>query len=86
MGELDPGTTLVVVASKTFTTAETLANMQAALAWLAEAGVADPEGRLIAVTARPDTTAVVNTVAVTRARATVAIMPVLAAAAYDQRG
>ena len=31
---LDPATTLVVVASKTFTTAETLANMEAALDWL----------------------------------------------------
>ncbi len=31
---LDPATTLVVAASKTFTTAETLANVNAALAWL----------------------------------------------------
>src|SRR5689334_17241798 len=46
---LDPATTLVVVVSKTFTTAETLANMHAALDWLRDAGVADPEGRLIAV-------------------------------------
>ena len=52
--ELDPATTLVVVASKTFTTAETLANMAAALNWLEEAGVADPDGRLIAVTASPE--------------------------------
>jgi glucose-6-phosphate isomerase len=51
---LDPATTLVVVASKTFTTAETLANMEAALDWLRAAGVADPHGRLIAVTAAPD--------------------------------
>jgi glucose-6-phosphate isomerase len=50
---LDPATTLVVVVSKTFTTAETLANMEAALAWLRDAGVEDPEGRLIAVTAAP---------------------------------
>ena len=50
---LDPATTLVVVVSKTFTTAETLANMEAALAWLRDAGVDDPEGRLIAVTAAP---------------------------------
>ena len=35
---LDPGTTLVVIVSKTFTTAETLANMDSALAWLKEAG------------------------------------------------
>ena len=51
---LDPATTLVVVVSKTFTTAETLANMNAALDWLRDAGVDDPEGRLIAVTAAPE--------------------------------
>ena len=51
---LDPGTTLVVIVSKTFTTAETLANMDSALAWLKEAGVSDPHGRLIAVTASPE--------------------------------
>ena len=51
---LDPATTLVVVVSKTFTTAETLANMNAALEWLRDAGVDDPEGRLIAVTAVPE--------------------------------
>ena len=52
---LDPATTLVVVVSKTFTTAETLANMEAALGWLREAGVTDPAGRVIAVTASPET-------------------------------
>jgi len=51
---LDPATTLVVVVSKTFTTAETLANMNAALDWLRTSGVADPYGRLIGVTARPE--------------------------------
>ncbi|HEX6604996.1 MAG TPA: glucose-6-phosphate isomerase [Sphingomicrobium sp.] len=51
---LDPATTLVVAVSKTFTTAETLANMEAALDWLREGGVSDPHGRLIAVTARPE--------------------------------
>ena len=50
---LDPATTLVVVASKTFTTLETLTNLEAARAWLQGAGVADPDGRLIAVTATP---------------------------------
>lgn len=53
--DLDPATTLVVVASKTFTTAETLRNAQAALAWLQESGVEDPYGHLIAVTASPET-------------------------------
>src|SRR5689334_10047105 len=51
---LDPATTLVVVASKTFTTLETLANFEAALEWLQAADVADPDGRVIAVTARPE--------------------------------
>lgn len=51
---LDAATSLVVVASKTFGTAETLANMEAALDWLREAGIADPYGRLIAVTANPE--------------------------------
>src|SRR3954470_16614585 len=51
---LAPATTLVVVASKTFTTLETLTNMEAALGWLRSAGIADPHGRLIAVTASPD--------------------------------
>jgi glucose-6-phosphate isomerase len=51
---LDPATTLVVVVSKTFTTLETLANMDAALEWLRGAGVGDPHGRVIAVTASPE--------------------------------
>jgi glucose-6-phosphate isomerase len=51
---LDPATTLVVAASKTFTTQETLANLDAARAWLAADGVADPDGRVIAVTADPE--------------------------------
>ena len=54
VSDLDAATTLVVVASKTFTTSETLANMAAALNWLDEAGVEDPDGRLIAVTANPE--------------------------------
>ena len=51
---LDPATTLVVAASKTFTTLETLTNMDAARAWLRRAGIADPDSRLIAVTAKPE--------------------------------
>ncbi|MEO7276882.1 MAG: glucose-6-phosphate isomerase [Sphingomicrobium sp.] len=50
---LDPTTTLVVVASKTFSTLETLSNMEAARSWLRQAGVSDPDGRFIAVTAMP---------------------------------
>jgi glucose-6-phosphate isomerase len=51
---LDPATTLVVVVSKTFTTAETLTNMDGALDWLRAAGISDPHGRLIGVTANPE--------------------------------
>ena len=51
---LDPSATLVVGVSKTFTTIETLANLDAALSWLGEGGVEDPHGRLIAVTAAPE--------------------------------
>lgn len=51
---LDPATTLVGVVSKTFTTAETLANMEASLDWLRRAGISDPYGRVIALTASPD--------------------------------
>jgi glucose-6-phosphate isomerase len=51
---LDPATTLVVAVSKTFTTTETLSNLSAAIDWLREAGVDDPFGRVIAVTATPE--------------------------------
>ena len=51
---LDPATTLVIVASKTFTTLETLTNLDAARDWLRDGGVEDPDGRLIAVTAKPE--------------------------------
>jgi glucose-6-phosphate isomerase len=50
----DPQSTLVVVASKTFTTSETMLNAQSALSWLEEGGVEDPYGRVIALTASPD--------------------------------
>ncbi|MHA6721631.1 glucose-6-phosphate isomerase [Sphingomonas sp. RS2018] len=50
----DPQATIVVLASKTFTTTETLTNADSALAWMAEDGVDDPYGRLIALTAAPE--------------------------------
>jgi glucose-6-phosphate isomerase len=50
----DPAATLLVVASKTFTTTETMLNAQSALAWMTEHGVDDPYGRVIALTAAPD--------------------------------
>ena len=51
---LDPATTLIVVASKTFTTLETLTNFEAAREWFKAGDIADPDGRVIAVTARPE--------------------------------
>ena len=51
---LDPATTVVVAASKTFTTLETMTNLDAARAWLRGGGIADPDSRLIAVTAKPE--------------------------------
>ncbi len=50
----DPAVTMIAVASKTFTTIETMTNAQSALAWLSENGVADPFGRVVALTAAPD--------------------------------
>jgi len=52
---IDARTTLVVVASKTFSTAETLANARAVLQWLASrtGGTAAALERFTAVTARP---------------------------------
>lgn len=50
----DPQTTLLAVASKTFTTIETMTNAQSALKWLADHGIDDPTGRVIALTAAPE--------------------------------
>ncbi len=50
----DPATTFVAVASKTFTTIETMTNAQSVLKWLADSGVDDPTGRVIALTAAPE--------------------------------
>ena len=50
----DPATTLIAVASKTFTTIETMTNAQSALKWLREGGVPDPHGRVVALTASPE--------------------------------
>ena len=49
----DPSRTLIVIASKTFTTLETMTNAASAIAWLEAAGVADPRARCVAVTAAP---------------------------------
>ena len=50
----DPACTLIAVASKTFTTTETLLNAALAVQWLEDAGVDDPFGRVIALTASPE--------------------------------
>ncbi|MXO85642.1 glucose-6-phosphate isomerase [Altererythrobacter aurantiacus] len=50
----DPATTIIAVASKTFTTTETMTNAESALRWLGENGVDDPGGRVVALTASPD--------------------------------
>ena len=54
MKACDPATTLIAVASKTFTTTETMTNAMSALDWLRENGVSDPFGRVVALTGAPD--------------------------------
>ena len=54
LDKFDPHATLLAVASKTFTTTETMLNAQSVLTWMAEAGVEDPYGKVIALTAAPD--------------------------------
>ncbi len=50
----DPHKTLLVIASKTFTTTETMLNAESVLGWMTMAGVDDPAGRVVALTASPD--------------------------------
>ncbi|ABC63062.1 glucose-6-phosphate isomerase [Erythrobacter litoralis] len=50
----DPATTLIAIASKTFTTIETMTNATSALHWLKTNGVDDPHGRVVALTANPE--------------------------------
>lgn len=54
MERFDPTATLLVVASKTFTTTETMLNAQSVVNWMTEEGVEDPYGRVIALTAAPE--------------------------------
>ncbi|MEO0386809.1 MAG: glucose-6-phosphate isomerase [Pseudomonadota bacterium] len=53
---LDPATTLVIVASKTFTTIETMTNARTAERWLRDGGVA-PGGHFAALSSATDRTA-----------------------------
>jgi len=50
----DPATTMLAVASKTFTTIETMTNATSAIAWMKENGVEDAYGRVVALTASPE--------------------------------
>ncbi|MDE8654380.1 glucose-6-phosphate isomerase [Novosphingobium album (ex Liu et al. 2023)] len=50
----DPAATMLAVASKTFTTIETMTNAESVLDWLRGSGVTDPYGRVVALTAAPE--------------------------------
>jgi glucose-6-phosphate isomerase len=50
----DPQKTLVAVASKTFTTTETLLNATSAMEWMRDGGVTDPYAQFVALTAYPE--------------------------------
>jgi glucose-6-phosphate isomerase len=50
----DPTATLLAVASKTFTTTETMLNAESVIEWMQAGGVEDPYGRVVALTASPD--------------------------------
>jgi len=50
----DPATTMLAVASKTFTTIETMTNAESVIAWFKENEVEDPYGRIVALTAAPE--------------------------------
>jgi len=54
IARFDPEATLIAIASKTFTTTETMLNAASAINWMVEAGVDDPYGRVIALTASPE--------------------------------
>ncbi|PHP19418.1 glucose-6-phosphate isomerase [Sphingobium sp. IP1] len=54
MDAFDPDATLIAIASKTFTTSETMLNAASAINWMVEAGVEDPYGKVIALTAAPE--------------------------------
>ena len=50
----DPKKTIVAVASKTFTTTETLLNAASTMEWMRDGGVTDPYAQFVALTAYPD--------------------------------
>ncbi|MCJ2183031.1 glucose-6-phosphate isomerase [Novosphingobium sp. 1949] len=50
----DPKTTMLAIASKTFTTIETMTNAESVMTWFRENEVEDPYGRVVALTAAPE--------------------------------
>ena len=50
----DPRYTLLAIASKTFTTTETMLNAASTIRWMEEGGVEDPYGQIVALTASPE--------------------------------
>ena len=50
---LDPRDTLLIVASKSFTTTETMTNAREAIKWLRDGGVSQPLKQVVALTANP---------------------------------
>ncbi|MEW4466953.1 glucose-6-phosphate isomerase [Parasphingorhabdus sp. JC815] len=50
----DAHKTLIVIASKSFTTAETFLNAHSVIDWMREQGVSDPFGKIVALTAMPE--------------------------------
>lgn len=50
----DAHKTLLVIASKSFTTAETFLNARSVTDWMKEQGVSDPFGKMVALTAMPE--------------------------------
>ncbi len=54
MARFDPHYTLLVIASKTFTTTETMLNAASTIDWMQAAGVDDPYGQVIALSAAPE--------------------------------
>ncbi len=57
---LNPQTTLIIIASKTFTTTETMVNAKTAIAWLKSAITQGAEKHLVAISSAPDKTAEFN--------------------------
>ncbi len=54
MDACNPAETLVIIASKTFTTTETLRNARTLIQWMSDSGVSNPLKQMAAVTAAPD--------------------------------